>query len=388
MSEKDARAKRQAIRQEIKERMQNELDERKQEIKRRIRRENISVADKREKYRREVREEKLRLMQRAKEEFKARKRMLSVGADEEHAEDLFEEPPPIPDDLVQETARKDEEAEYFRRTPDASSGKAFIYDEEEDEEEALRELSSPIGEADAMPPDARRAGSPPEAEYDDEYEEAYSTPSIFHYIVNLVIHPLQTLDEFDDYLASPSGLVKVTLFYLASILLPLALIAIAPEGINQLLPRGLVGSVVRAAIASQPDPLPLIGRTILNLVLYAFVVAIVNFFVTGEANFLTLLSYFGFVEGVTRCVIYTMVIVISLAALVAYAVPPLMVAIGSAILLLFLAFLIWTFVLNIIVLMSAYDYDFFTALALAVGAGFVQNIILSVLWRYVGDLGM
>ncbi|MBI4830927.1 MAG: hypothetical protein HY801_05100 [Candidatus Lindowbacteria bacterium] len=407
MGIRDTRGKKAAIRQEIKERMQREFDSRKAEIKARIKREKISVEEKREKYRHEVHEEKLRLMGLAKEEFIARKRMLGLVTEDEPREELFEEPPAIPPWALEEEPRPPQEHEDFiQHAPQVRAEEAFVYDDEEDSD--VREFQSPIGETDVMPlaaesvadephggrPDAgepyggqpQSAGAEPRAARKSRRrapararagaQEIPETRNLFYYIINLIPHPIVTLDEFDDYLATRSGLFKVLLFYFVS-LAPVVLFAMVSESIAESMPAGRLGAIVGSG-GSQADPLMLVGQTVLNLLFNCFCISIVNYFATNNANFFTLAIYFGFVEAVTRVVIYTIVILAAVAALFLIASPEFMAFVGMAAVLLLLAYAVWTFALNMIVLMSAYGYDFLTALLLSLGAQFVMKVVMSV----------
>jgi hypothetical protein len=369
MNKKELKAKRAVIRNEIKERMQDELDRRKEEIKRRIKDEDISVEEKREKYRIETQQEKLRLMEVAKREFRARKRMLGEADVESHEE--------IEEDLVETPGDMLEEGEH--EPPDEPSDEldpesAFLQDDDGTEErEALRELESPIGESDALPPEAERwvdkTGVAEAVE-----EEPAETRGLFYFIVDLIVHPIQALDEFDDYIVTPSGLRNVALFYLAS-LMPVAIFGFMAQTAGATMPGGTLGSIIQSSMLAHPSIVLHLGKTVLDLVLYSLSIAVVNYFVHDDANIITLTTYFAFVEGVTSVIIYTLVIVSILAVVIA---PPLL----GYVFLLFLAFIVWRIALNIIVLMSAYGYGFFAAIMLAIGAIIARELI----YRFVSGL--
>jgi hypothetical protein len=388
MNEKEIRSKRAAIRQEIKERMQRELEELKREIKERIAQERIPVEEKRKQYRREVHEEKLRLMELAKEEFRARKRMLGLSPDADLPEEPYDEPfeespatpaPPFDDDLPHE-----EVPDFVEHSPGIRPEEAFIYEDKADSD--VREYEAPIGEADALPfgvePGPVEAGAPAGM----RAEEVVEANNLFHYILYLIIHPVDTLDEFDDYLATPSGLVKVGIFYFAS-LLPVVLVVFLGETIAEYMPSGIVGTIIGSALSKQIGVTLVVLQTVINLLLYSFSIAIVNYFVTEEANFITLTVYFAFVEAVTRVIIYTLIIVAILGGVAAIALPGLMGLVGMGVALLFISFFFWRLALNIIVLMSAYGYDLFFAFVLAVGAFFVRRIIVGVVASQLGTPG-
>jgi len=368
MDREDLRTKKVAIRKEIKERMQRELDDRKKEIKKRIKQEDISVEEKRERYRSEAHREKLRLMDMAKSEFKARKRMLGEAAEEsiEEVEEDFEDTPDMaPEWQMEEQALMEGDDAPEEPSDGIDPESAFVLEDTTEDREALRELQSPIGEIDALPPEAERWAESTGVD-DQMEEEALETRGLFHFIINLIIHPIQTLDEFDEYIASPGGLMKVAIFYFAS-LMPMVLFLLVAENIGAVMPGGLMGSVIGSSM-QQPSTVMVLGKTVLDLLLYSFSIAIVNYFVTNEANVITLTTYFAFVEGVTGVIIYTLVVAAILAAVIA---PPLLAVVG----LLFLAFLGWRIALNIIVLMCAYGYGIFSAFLLIIGAYVVRKLI-------------
>lgn len=399
MGKRDIKSKRAAIRLEIKERMQHALDSRKAEIKARIKRESIPVEQKREKYRREVHREKQRLMDLAKEEFIARKKMLGPAGVEEPIEESYDEPPPIPPWAHEEVdfQPSEKEPDLIQHQPQVRAEEAFVYDDEDDSD--LVEFQSPIGESDAMPP----AELPPDESLENErlaheprageqsagksargragrparIAETAGSKNLFYYILNLIPHPVVTLDEFDDYLATRGGVAKVLLFYFVS-LLPVVLFAMAAEGISDYFPGGRVGNIV-GAMGVQAGPLMLVGRTVFNLLFFCLIVSIVNYFATSETHFLTLTVYFAFVEGVTRAVMYTLVILAVIAAVFAIVSPQLMGLVGGIAVLLILSYFVWTIVLDIIVLMSAYGYDFISALLLAIGAVVVRFIFTKIM---------
>jgi hypothetical protein len=377
MDERDIREKKAALRREIKEGMQRRLDEYKRETKERIGREKIPVEEKRRKYRREVHEEKLRLMELAKEEFRARKRMLGLISDEGPRERLYEEPIPVLPSEHEEGPPVEEELEFSEPPPYMPPEEAFVHSDES-EGDVVREYEAPIDARDALPP-----GMEPPVGPEVEVEETYETNSLLYYIVNLILHPVQALDEFDEYLASPSGLAKVVAFYFVS-LLPVVLFVLLGESIAEHLPGGMAGSLIGSAMLRQAGVMIVVGQTVLNLLLYSLSIAAVNYLVAGEANFITLTVYFAFVEGVTRVVIYTLIILVVIAVVVGLAAPQLLALVGSAIVTLFFAFLIWMIALNIIVLMSAYGYGFVGAFFLAIGALVVRWIFMRVVRSQFG----
>jgi len=395
MREKDVRAKKAAIRKEIKERIQAELDARKKEIKRRIRRENIPIEEKREKYSKESHEEKLRLVERAKEEFRARKRMLGLSSEEEPytGPEGIPHPPSHPpsyedDEIGQEIDAADafqileEDDDAFETGKYQHPGGAFVYSDDEENDER-RQYERPISESDiepfgAEPPEIEPAGEPKV-----EVEEVPEARSIFYYASNLIIHPVLTLDEFDDYLASRFGLAKVGLFYLVS-LLPLILFSIVGDEMGNYMPRGMIGSAISSTVSQQMDPFMIIGQAILNLLVFSFSIAIVNYLVTNQANFLTLVIYFGFVEAVTRIATYTLILLAVFGVIIIAAQPQLVGLIGGLAILLLLAFIVWTFALNMIVLMSAYDYSLAIAFVLSFAANMVRSIIVHIAIKELG----
>jgi hypothetical protein len=399
MNERDIKAKKAAIRREIKQRMQAELDERKKEIRKRIKRENISVEEKRRKYRQETHEEKLRLMESAKEEFRARKRMLGLSDEPEQAVYSSEEDasssPHIGVHEGEEMLEDVESSEGFPiaeeendslKTPQYSSpDNAFVYSDSE-EDDVLHHYAGPISESDIAPFGAHEeAVQPPAPEILPEAEET-SSRSIFYYIINLIVHPVQTLDEFDEYLESPLNLVKVGLFYLIS-LLPVVLFSMFGEGTGTYMPGGLIGTAVSSTLSQQPNALLIIGQPIMNLLVFSFSIAVVNYLVTNKANFFTLVLYFGFVEAVTRIATYTLILMAVFGVLTIAAQPQLTGIIAGLAVLLLLAFIIWTFALNMIVLMSAYGYDLAIAFVLSFVANIVKSIIFHIAARQLGFYG-
>ncbi len=375
MDKRELRSKRAVIRREIKERMQQELNDRKKEIKRRIKSEEITVEEKREKYRTEVRQEKLRLMETAKGEFQARKRMLGE-ADEDSFEEIGEAGGEFSDTPAETPLWRDEENMLLPEdipadSPEDSSDEfdpesAFILEDGDTKErEALREYQSPIVEDDALPPEAERwvdgtdAGPEPEA-------EDVEPNGLFYFIINLILHPIQTLDEFDEYIASSSGLAKVAIFYLVS-LLPMIVFAYMAQSAGSMPSGVFAGPFLELPMLQEPSILMALGRAVLDLLLFSLSIAIVNYFISDQANFITLATYFAFVEGVTSVIIYALAISAVLAAVLA---PELL----TVVVLLFLALAVWRFALNIIVLMCAYGYGVFSALLLVIGAGVVRRI--------------
>jgi hypothetical protein len=380
MEDKDARTKRAAIRREIKERMQKELDRRKKDIKTRLKNEQISVQEKRRRYRSDVKQEKLLLMSLAKEEFRARKRMVGLPTREE--EEPFSEPPPIPPEVLrryeEQSPPKDEPV--LQHYPDAAKpGEAFVYEDKEDSD--IRELQTPINASDARPlgtaaEDIDSGKGIPKKQTLVE-EEGHG---LFHYIINLVIHPIQTMDEFDDYLGTRFGIAKIILFYLVS-LLPIMLFLLIGEEIVSRMPHGLLWSFIGANAASEGGSLAAVALPVFDLLFYSLIIAIINYFVANEANFVTLTIYFAFVEAVTRIAVYSFIVLAVFAALMAAVAPQVLVAVG----LLFLAFVIWDISLNIIVLMTAYGYNWFTAISVSffalIARIVLRNFLLSRLFE-------
>ncbi|GAB4352671.1 MAG: hypothetical protein Kow0099_36890 [Candidatus Abyssubacteria bacterium] len=374
----DLKKKRAAVRREIKERMQRELEDRKRRIKERVAQENISVDAKREKYRREVHQEKLLLMERAKEEFRARKRMLGLTPEQERELRRLDEPPPLPPEYDDEFVLQDEsETPSFHHM--IKPEEAFDYSDES--QSALREYQAPIGAGDALPLDMAPLPSGPSAMPQVRFEEEPERKSLFYYMVNLVFHPVQTLDEFDDYLNAPHGIVKVILFYFVS-LLPIVVFIIIGEKVTGRIPGGLVWALIGIDKYAQAGAGSTVLFTVLDLLLYSFSIAIVNYFATNEANFVTLTVYFAFVQSVVRIVTYSLIIFVVLAALFATSAP----SIVGIVILLLLAYFIWGIALNIIVLMSAYGYDLFFAFMLAFFASYVGRVLRLVVFGHL--LGM
>ena len=397
MDAKEHREKRKSIRQQIQDQMQQELDRRKKEIKSSIKKENLSLQEKRRKYRREVHKEKLALMQLAKDEFRARKRMLgdTPSLDEppplppqefpdlpEPPDDLPEPPddlPEPPENIPDEDARPHGSESPYRRSPGIEQ-EAFMYEDSEDSN--AKEYGGPIGASDLLPAGMKEDEVPAqELPAGKEISFPEDSKSIFYYIYNLVLHPVQTLDEFDDYLTAPRGLVKVALFYVVSLLL-VVVFALVSEEILSRLPSGLLWQAIGESMAANVDIAFLVGRTLLALLFYTGTIAIVNYFFAGEANFLTLLIYFGFVESVTRVIVYSLLILTVLAAIMAAVAPQVLVAVAV----LFLVFFIWRVCLNIIVLISAYGYDWYTAILVAFGASILQDIILAIVVAEFGNI--
>ena len=382
MNAKDIKAKKAAIRREIKERMQRDLEECKKKIKKRIGYENISMEEKRLKYRHEVDREKHRLMLEAKEEFRARKRMLGLSPDQEIREEPQEEPIATPAPDVEEELSFSEEDELLEPQHGISPKDAFIYDDKGDTD-IRREYESPIGTQDAMPPETTPRPIIDSVAPGAEEMDAFETPGLMHYIVNLVFHPVQTLEEFDEYLTSPSGILKVMLFYLVS-LLPIVLFVLLGESTLRALGGGVVGSHFDSAMSGQFGITVMVGQTVLKLLLFSLIIAIVNYFVTDKANFLMLTAYFAFVEGVTRVFTYVLILSAVIAGFAAVAATPLMAVIGVGIGLLLIAFLIWTVALSIIVLINVYGYGTSTAILLVLGAIFLRWMTVKIVVDQVG----
>lgn len=369
MKKEELRAKRAAIRKEIKERMQQDLEDRKEEIKRRIKREDLSVGEKREKYRRESHEEKIRLMGLAKQEFAARRRMLGEAGEEDEYEE-FDAVGGIgedgSDDFRQRVARsldpdpaRDDEEDMLMADDDdilqpidaVDPKDVFIMEDDTEDREILRRLQSPIGEHDALPPEAERFAAGPGLEAGE-----VEVPNLFHYIYNLIFHPIATLDEFDEYIAFPSGLRNVAIFYLLSIV-PMVIFAYMAQTVGIEIAEEMAGDFAGTSLAPEPNVLVIYGGTVLSLFLYSLSIAAVNYLFTSEANFITLVTYFAFVNGVSSVVAYVMVIAVALAALI---FPPL----GLLIIPVLVVLPIWGFALRIIVLMSTYGYGFIAAFLL------------------------
>lgn len=376
MDKQELREKRAAIHKEIKVRMIDQLAQRKRRLKRRIKREDLPLEEKREKYRREVSEEKRRLMELAKQEFTARKKMLGPAAtEEEYAEPEYEEvieeefvdtlvhaPPPW---MSEEDIRENPEA-ILVTDEEVDPGEAFILEDDNTEDrKALRDYHSPIGEEDIAPMGEKRFSVKPVSGADVEVDE-FGAQKLTYYIYNLIFHPIQTLDEFDDYLAAPAGLQNVALFYFLSIV-PIAVFAYLTQTADVPLPGGMIGTAIGSSLPQGTNVLIVYGSTVLNLLLYSLSIAVVSYLFTDEANLLTLTTYFAFVQGVTSIVIYTFVIAAVLAALVAQEA---LLIIG----LLFLAFIVWRIALSVIVLMSAYGYGLVGALLVVIVADIVRSL--------------
>jgi len=150
--------------------------------------------------------------------------------------------------------------------------------------------------------------------------------------------------------------------------MPIVMIALQIQSAASFMPGGLTGAIVGSYFEFQAGIMIKIGETVFNLLLYSLSIAVVNYFFTDEANFITLTTYFAFIEAVTRVIIYTLIISALLAAVIA---PPFLAVVG----LLVLAFVIWSIALNIIVLMSAYGYGIFSAFLLGIGAYVVRKLI-------------
>ncbi len=369
MDKKDMRSKRASIRKEIKERMQAELDKRKEEIKHRLKSEDLSIEEKREKYRREAHQEKIRLMGLARQEFSARKRMLGditdegeyAGDGEEFYEGFVE--PPAPDAMA-EALVDDEDHEE----PDGGVGadEAFVLEDTTEEREALRQFEAPIEERDVIPGGREefqeKAGVGPGFEEEEEFE----VNNLFYYASNIIFHPITTLDEFDDYLITPPGLRNVAIFYLLSIL-PAVLFAYIMQSFGAQIAEQMATPIAQSTMSQQPNVLVLYATNVFGLFIFSLCVSTLNLFFAGEANFVTLVSYFAFVEAVAGVVLYTLAVAIAAATMV---FPPLLLMI----ILIGPAFIIWKIVLNVIVLMSAYGYGVFASLLLIIGAVLVQLI--------------
>jgi hypothetical protein len=371
------RSKHAAIRREIKERMQAELEERKEEIKRRLKREDISVQEKRERYRREVHSEKLRLMEAAKQEFRARKRMLGEGAEQEDygrpqeeeyagaSDEVGEAPDAAPEWHDEENMLVDDDVGLVDLADEVSPHEAFILETSEDEREARQEFEGPIDAYDALPPGTEQFGdSPPVFVHDIESSEIRA-PNLFYYVWNLIFHPINTLDEFDDYIAFPVGIRNIAIFYLLS-LLPIAIgISLTQSAGASASGEGVAGNILSSGFASPYGVAGAVGGIVLDLIVSTVFVAVFNYLFTSKFNFLTLLTYFAFVNAVSSVVASVAITTVALAAVF---IPP--AVFGSAIILLFISFYIWSFALRLIVLMSAYGYGLFSAFFLNLGAGF------------------
>lgn len=388
MDAREIRSKKAAIRQEIKERMQREFDRRKKEIKKRIKAEKIPVEEKREKYRKAVREEKLSLMELAREEFRARKRMLGLTPEQEAleeqyepAEELPEEPPPIPlsaragaEQPLEEEQMLEEVDDFLERKPRVQADEAFVYDDEEDSD--VREFRKPIDESDALPP---LPDLPPDTAAfvmpaPKVIEKRVNAHSLLYYIVNLVIHPVQTLDQFGEYLNAPLGQVKVVLFYLVS-LIPLAFYTDIAES----MPKDMLGTAASSALAQQSSVAIVIILSVASFLVYSFTIGIVNWFASKEIKLLSQIMYLAFVEGVCRLVIYSLTIFAELGA----EASPLLMGVAG---LLILAFSLWSLALSIIVLMKAAHYGFWGALALVIGGAIVRTVFAAAVIIPLGFL--
>ncbi len=218
-----------------------------------------------------------------------------------------------------------------------------------------------------------------------DMEETLEANNLFYYIINLISSPIQTLHEFDDYVASRSGLVKVVVFYFVS-LLPVAAVAMVAGRILEYMPGMMTGSLAGSSMAEQSNLIVTVGQDVLKLFIYSLSIAIVNYFVTDQANFVTLTVYFAFVKGVTGFVAYTPILAI-VGAATAITAPQFLLLVGSAVSVLWISFLIWTFALNIIVLMSTYGYGLFGAGMLALGAWIIVEIVFEVAANQLSFIG-
>jgi len=376
MDEKELRAKRLAVREQIQDRMQKQLEERKQEIKTRIKKEKIPLAEKRRRYRREVLEEKLALMKEAKLEFRARKRMLGLAGNIA-ANEPPSEPPPIPEDYLKQVKDKKKmpaaphEDEFtIERSPGLRPEEAFIYDDKTDSDAS--EFVRPIDASDMLPFGAVDVDAEAVPEKKIILEE--ERKSLIYYIVNVIIHPVQTLDEFDEYLTVQAGIFKIGLFYIASLLPVIAFVFIG-EDIALRMPQGLFWKIAGANVFVQNNIGIALATTVLGLLFITSTIAAVNYFFADDANFLTLLIYFGFVDAVSRILIYTLVIAAAFASFLTYVAPA---ALGT-IAVLFVVLFFWRAILNIIVLMSTYGYDWYSAILLSYGANVLQGIVMGVI---------
>jgi hypothetical protein len=380
MDESELRAKRLAVREQIQVRLQKQFEERKREIKARIKKEDIPPTEKRRKYRREVHEEKLALMKEAKIEFRARKRMLGLRRNAV-VEESPSEPPPIPAEYLKQAEKKREssttppEDEFaIDHSPGIRPEEAFIYDDRTDSD--AHEYGRPIDASDMLPFGEVDVDAEAAPAKEISFEEVGKP--LIHYIFNIIIHPVQTLDEFDDYLTAPGGLLKVVLFYLASFL-PVVFFTFFGEEIASRLPHGLFWSIIGASMSNQNGFGATLFSQIGGLLLFTSIIAVVNYFFADDANFLTLLVYFSFVDAVTQIIVYTLVATAAFASVVSVIAP---VVVGM-IVLLFVVFFFWRLCLNVIVLMNAYGYDWYIAIILAYGAYRVQSVVLMLIFAQV-----
>jgi len=374
MSESEIRTKKAAIRQEIKDRMQRELDGRKAEIRERIRQESIPVEEKRKKYRQNVHEEKLRLMALAKEEFRARKRMLGIATEPEHEEISSGEPPPV--SLPREEMLPEEQEPASQASPSAvAPEEAFIHDD--DAGSSVREYEAPISASDALPLDAKQPHTEAPAGLEEEFEEEAGIENLLHYIINLIFHPFETLDALAEYVSSPKGIRNIALFYLASLLPIVVLTALFAGPMSEHAPHGIMSRIIGSSFGEQPGPVTAVGFTLFNLLLYTFSVSMVNYLVAGKTGFVPLLVYFSFIEAVIRVLLFTLAIAAVFAAVIA---PPLLAAVAMF----FISFLLWTLALNIIVLMSTYEYGLIEAFLLAIGAWVARLIVIHAVLPRLG----
>ena len=391
MDKREIRSKKATIRQEIKSRVQAELDSNKATIKSRIKRENLTIEEKREKYRQEVHEEKLRLMAVAKEEFRARKQMLGLSPEQDVYERPQVEPPPLPEEALYQPKEYEmfeepdllEEYDHINIEDEVAPEDAFVItDADENDDDTLSAYEGPISEGDALPPEAMPYGREPVAEVVAapimEEEESYEAKSLFYYIGNLIFHPAQTMDEFDDYLNSPGGLGKVILFYFIS-LLPMGIFLAVSKNAFGEMPGGSLLTLVGAKTYLNTGILMGLGSTVFNLLLYSFSIAAVNYFVKHDAKVLTLTLYFAFVRSVTIIVVFSLLI-IAVAAISAVAASP---QVDGIIVLLFIVSFVWVLALDILVLVNVYGYSLFTALLLSlpltVGVAYAGDILRSVI---------
>ncbi len=384
MNQKDQRAKKSAIRKEIKERTQAELNRRKKEIKSRIKREDISIEEKRTKYRHEVHEEKLRLMQRAKEEFIARKRMLGFSPEEElsaiseerrraHARPASYEEERI--DLEVGPADRfqilEEESEILGPGKYHSPEQRFIYSDGDESER--RRYEAPISESDVEPFGKEVPEKAVADENGLEFEGLTETNGLFYYVFNLFLHPVRALGEFDEY----AGLVKVALLYGVS-LLPFILWGMMIKYVSDHISIEKVGEVMASIALFQVHPILIVSNEILKLLLYSLCIAGVSRIMGNKAGFLTLTSYFAFVRAVTSLVVYPLVFAALFGAVANVAQPQIALLLVGVATVLLVVRIIWTFVLNMIVLISGCGYGLAISFVLSLVASFVSWIVTHI----------
>jgi hypothetical protein len=257
-----------------------------------------------------------------------------------------EEPPPSPSAHLPDPP---DDKFAIERSPRIRPEEAFVYEDKENSD--AKELRAPIDASDMFPLGVVEADAGPDGaalarEITFDLEEK---KSLFYYIINLVPHPVQTLDEFDDYLRGPGDVVKVCLFYLVS-LLPIAGFVFFGEEIASGMSSGLVGSAIGSTTPADGNMALMLLSPVLGLLTYTCAIA--------------------FVEAETRLVIYSLLVA---AAFIAVMTSTNALAVVVVVVLSFILF-IWWFWLDIIVLMR-YGYEWYSATALIIGGFVLQNIL-------------